>query len=174
MFRRPEPGKEKECLEWISTVLREQFPQGVPLRKILQDGQVLCRVINKLAPGSVKKIHSSGSEFKFMENINNFTEACRKYGVPNTDLFQTVDLWEGKDFHNVIATLYALGRTTYTHPEWPGPWLGPRPAEEQKREWTEEQLRASSNVIGMQAGYNKGATQAGDHFGATRKVLLGK
>ncbi|RXG67456.1 Muscle-specific protein 20 [Armadillidium vulgare] len=104
MFRRPDPGKEKECLEWISTVLREQFPQGVPLRKILQDGQVLCRVINKLAPGSVKKIHSS-VEFKFMENIN------KKYGVPNTDLFQTVDLWEGKDFHNVIATLYALGRT---------------------------------------------------------------
>ncbi|RXG67457.1 hypothetical protein Avbf_12068 [Armadillidium vulgare] len=40
--------------------------------------------------------------------------------------------------------------------------LGPRPAEEQKREWTEEQLRASSNVIGMQAGYNKGVVGEDD------------
>lgn len=62
----------------------------------------------------------------------------------------------------------------YKHPEWRGPSLGPRPSEENKREWTETQLRAGEGVIGLQAGTNKGATQAGQNFGATRKILLGK
>lgn len=63
---------------------------------------------------------------------------------------------------------------TYKHPEWRGPWLGPKPAEENKRSFTEEQLRAGEGLIGLQAGTNKGATQAGQNFGATRKILLGK
>lgn len=63
---------------------------------------------------------------------------------------------------------------TYRHPEWRGPWLGPKPAEENKRNFTEEQLRAGEGLIGLQAGTNKGATQAGQNFGATRKILLGK
>jgi len=52
--------------------------------------------------------------------------------------------------------------------------LGPKPAEENKRSFTEEQLRAGEGLIGLQAGTNKGATQAGQNFGATRKILLGK
>lgn len=52
--------------------------------------------------------------------------------------------------------------------------MGPRPSEENKRDWSEEQLRAGETMIGLQAGSNKGATQAGQSFGATRKILLGK
>lgn len=63
---------------------------------------------------------------------------------------------------------------TYRHPEWPGPYLGPKPAEECKREFTEEQLKAGETIIGLQAGQNKGATQAGQNLGAGRKILLGK
>lgn len=63
---------------------------------------------------------------------------------------------------------------TYKHPEWKGPWLGPKPSEECKRDFTEEQLRAGEGMIGLQAGSNKGATQAGQSIGATRKILLGK
>lgn len=62
----------------------------------------------------------------------------------------------------------------YKHPEWRGPSLGPRPSEENRREFSEMQLRAGEGVIGLQAGNNKGATQAGQSFGATRKILLGK
>ena len=32
--------------------------------------------------------------FSQMENIGNFLEGCYAYGVPKTDLFQTVDLYE--------------------------------------------------------------------------------
>ncbi|WP_411027060.1 hypothetical protein, partial [Salmonella sp. s55033] len=68
--------------------------------------------------------------------------------------------------------LHALGRATYQHADWQGPWLGPKPSEENKREFTDEQLAASKNIIGLQAGSNKGASQAGTNEGAQRRVIL--
>ena len=50
------------------------------------------------------------------------------------------------------------------------PNLGPKEATENKREFTEEQLKEGQNVIGLQMGSNKGASQAGDHFGRPRQV----
>ena len=35
----------------------------------LKDGQILCRLINALQPGSVRKIHIDNMAFKKMENI---------------------------------------------------------------------------------------------------------
>lgn len=49
--------------------------------------------------------------FKIMENISAFLEAIQKFGVPHTDLFQTVDLFEKKDIAQVCRTIFALGRT---------------------------------------------------------------
>jgi len=43
-------------------------------------------------------------------------------------------------------------------------------SEEHKREFTEEQLRAGEGHIGLQAGYNKGATQSGINIGKPRSV----
>jgi hypothetical protein len=40
-----------------------------------------------------------------------------------------------------------------------GPHLGPKMSDENKREFTDEQLRAGDSTIGLQAGYNKGASQ---------------
>lgn len=45
-----------------------------------------------------------------MENLNNFQKALKEYGVPDIDVFQTVDLYEKKDISNVTSTLFALGR----------------------------------------------------------------
>ncbi|XP_012523258.1 muscle-specific protein 20 [Monomorium pharaonis] len=168
------PEQEREAQEWIESVLGKKFPPGETFEEVLKDGQVLCHVMNKLSPGSVPKINTSGGQFKMMENINLFQKALKEYGVDDVDVFQTVDLWEKKDIAQVVTTLFALGRTTYKHPEWKGPYLGPKPAEECKREFTEEQLKAGQTMIGLQAGSNKGATQAGQSIGATRKILLGK
>lgn len=63
-------GQEKEAQEWIETVLGEKFPGGQSYEDVLRDGQVLCRLMNKISPGSVPKINSSGGQFKMMENIN--------------------------------------------------------------------------------------------------------
>ncbi|XP_012250632.1 muscle-specific protein 20 [Athalia rosae] len=166
--------QEKEAQEWIESILGKKFPPNEAYEDVLRDGQVLCELMNKVAPGSIPKINTSGGQFKMMENINVFQKALKDYGVADTDVFQTVDLWEKKDISQVTTTLFSLGRATYKHPEWKGPWLGPKPADECKRDFTEEQLRAGQSVIGLQAGSNKGATQAGQSLGATRKILLGK
>lgn len=171
---RRDPEQEREAQQWIEAVTGERFPPGVPYEDALKDGILLCKLMNRLQPGIVQKINLSGGDYKMMDNLSQFHKACVRYGVPDVDLFQTVDLWEKKNIVAVTTTIFAIGRTAYRHPEWPGPWLGPRPAEENRREWTEEQLRAGEAVIGLQAGSNRGATQAGQNFGATRKILLGK
>lgn len=152
----------------------ERFRPGVPYEDVLRDGIILCKLMNKLQPGIITKINTSGGDYKMMDNLNQFQKACIAYGVPDVDLFQTVDLWDRKNIAQVTMTIFAIGRTAYKHPEWRGPWLGPKPSEENRRDWSEEQLRAGETMIGLQAGSNKGATQAGQSFGATRKILLGK
>ncbi|CAB0033900.1 unnamed protein product [Trichogramma brassicae] len=168
------PEEEREAQQWVEIVLGKKFPAGMPIEDVLRDGTQLCELMNKIKPGSIKKINTSGGEFKMMENINKFQKALIEYGLSDVDVFQTVDLWEKKDIAQVITTLFALGRETYRHPEYTGPHLGPKPADECKRQFTEEQLRAGESVIGLQAGSNKGATQAGQNMGASRKILLGK
>lgn len=52
-----------------------------------------------------------------------------------------------------------------------GPLLGPKEAAENKREFTEEQLKEGQNVIGLQMGSNKGASQAGSTpYGLGRQI----
>ena len=52
-----------------------------------------------------------------------------------------------------------------------GPTLGPKQAEGEKREWSEEQLKAGQGIIGLQMGTNKGASQAGMTMGKTRAII---
>lgn len=98
-----------------------------------------------------------------MENVQNFQKALKAYGVPDIDVFQTVDLFEKKDIAQVTNTFFALGRAVWKDPNWNGPKLGPKPADLNEREFTEEQLAAGQTIIGLQAGQNKGATQAGNY-----------
>lgn len=190
-----DPLQDKQAQEWIETILGAKFPANELYEDVLKDGTVLCRLMNKIVPGSIPKINESGGQFKLMENINNFQKALKDYGVNDIDVFQTVELFEKKNIGQVTDTLFALGRQvrtyqpvrrddqifilnsrsqTYKHPEWKGPWLGPKPADECKRDFTEEQLRAGEGIVGLQAGQNKGATQAGQNMGASRKILIGK
>ena len=49
--------------------------------------------------------------------------------------------------------------------------LGPKEAEAQKKEWTEEELREGRNVIGLQMGTNRVASQAGmTPYGKQRQI----
>lgn len=59
--------------------------------------QVLSELMNSLcADKPIKKIQRSDMAFKQMEQISQFLNAAERYGVSKTDMFQTVDLWEGK------------------------------------------------------------------------------
>lgn len=64
-----DPEREKECQGWVETVLGAKFPPSEAFEDVLKDGTVLCQLINKLKPGSVNKINTSGGQFKMMENI---------------------------------------------------------------------------------------------------------
>jgi transgelin len=90
--------------------LGAKFPPSTTYEEALKDGIILCHLINKLSPGAVPKINTTGGQFKMMENINLFSKAIKKYGVPDLDVFQTVDLFEAKDIAQVTCTLFALGR----------------------------------------------------------------
>lgn len=59
---------------------------------------MLSELINSLygANKPIKTIKSSGMAFKQMEQISMFLKAAENYGVTKTDMFQTVDLFEGK------------------------------------------------------------------------------
>jgi len=138
--------------------------------KPLKDGVLLCKLINCIAPDTVKRIHTSKMAFKMMENINNFLEGCENLGCKKYDLFQSIDLYEGQNIHQVINGIMALGRKAQSI-GYDGPCLGPAESTENKREFTEEQLRAGEGIINLQAGSNQGATQAGQNFGKTRAIL---
>jgi len=164
-----DPQLEAEVLQWIEQIMGQKLPSG-PYDEILRDGVILCNFMNKLMPGCIQKINTSGGQFKMMENINRFQEAAKKWGVPEIDVFQTVDLWERRNISQVTQCLSALARACYQHPEFQGPWLGPKPSEENKRTFTDDQLRAGEGIINLQYGTNKGANQSGQNFGNTRHM----
>lgn len=89
-------GAEKIARDWIEAVTGEKL-EG-PFGAALKNGQILCKLINAIKPGSVKKIETSAMPFKQMENISNFLRACRNIGVREYELFETVDLYEEKVF----------------------------------------------------------------------------
>jgi len=134
----------------------------------LKDGVILCKLINAIQPGSVKKINESKMAFKQMENIGQFLSAMDNYGVAKSDSFQTVDLYEQQNMPAVINGIHALGRKAQSKGKY---GIGPKESQQNKREFTEEQLRAGTNVIGLQMGSNKGASQAGQNFGKTRSIM---
>ncbi len=68
------------------------------------------RLANKIMGEGTCKITKMTIAFKQMENINNFLQACERYGIAKTDLFQTADLFEYTNMWQVILTCYALGR----------------------------------------------------------------
>eukprot|EP00057_Strongylocentrotus_purpuratus_P000821 XP_001183977.2 PREDICTED: myophilin-like [Strongylocentrotus purpuratus] len=130
----------------------------------------LYSLVNIIKPGSVKKVNSSTMAFKQMENIGNFLAGCEGLEIAKTDLFQTVDLYESGNIPQVVNGIFALGRKSQKLGN-DLPCLGPEEASPNKREFTDEQLRAGEGVIGLEAGSNKGASQSGQNFGKTRAII---
>ncbi|XP_053560784.1 transgelin-2 [Bombina bombina] len=175
-----DPDLEVILVQWIiaqcgPTCKEPEAPGKEALQKWLKDGEVLCILINSLAPKSVDRIQKSDKSFKQMEQISQFLRACEKYGIPPTDLFQTVDLWEGKNMASVQRTLMNLGGIAVTKsdgffrgdPNW-----FPKKSQENKRAFSQDKLKEGQSVIGLQMGTNKGASQSGmTGYGMPRQIL---
>ncbi|XP_071953213.1 transgelin-3-like [Antedon mediterranea] len=162
----------RETGQWIDKLLIDTniaiSPEAAELHENLKDGTVLCRVINVLKPGSVK-VNESKMSFKMMENIGNFLAACERYGVAKKDLFQTVDLYDNQNMAQVVNGIIALSRAAAKLGDAQG--MGPNEANENEREFTDEQLKAGQNVIGLQMGSNKGSSQSGSTpYGLGRQI----
>jgi hypothetical protein len=170
MSKDPDAERKIEILDWIGAVIGEDINKKEPFEKVLKDGVLLCKLINKLIPGYVKKINTKGGNFALMENLAAVQKGMREYGVPEDELFQPVDLFEARNVKAVVKSLAALARTCLNK-GFEGPAFGPKMAEQNKREFSEDQLRAGrEGHIGLQAGSNKGATQSGINMGKPRSV----
>lgn len=128
------------------------------------------RLINKLRPGSVKKINTMKMPFKQRENIELYLKGCEEYGLKTQDLFQVNDLFENKNLYMVVDNLFSLGGQAQKV-GFSGPHLGVKKASENRRSFDEEVLKAGQSVIGLQYGSNKGASQAGmTAYGTGRQI----
>lgn len=80
--------------------------------------QILSKLVNSLYPEGSKPVkvpeNPPSMVFKQMEQVAQFLKAAEDYGVIKTDMFQTVDLYEGKDMAAVQRTLMALGSLAVT------------------------------------------------------------
>lgn len=170
--------EEQEARLWMEAVLGEPVMEGedsnVPLgmdkfQAALKDGKVLCKLVNAIQPGSVKKINESKLAFKQMENIGNFLNACEELKIKKIDMFQTADLYEKVNMHQVVMGIYALGRKAQSI-GFDGPSLGTKESQANRRNFSAEVLNAGQTVIGLQMGTNTGASQAGMSFGRSRSI----
>ncbi|XP_018564601.1 myophilin [Anoplophora glabripennis] len=160
----------KESLEWIASITGDGINTGGDMDnfyEVLKDGTLLCKLVNNIQPGMVKKVNTSSMAFKCMENINAFLEAAKQLGVPPQETFQTVDLWERQNLNSVVICLQSLGRKAGNFGK---PSIGPKEAEKNERTFSEEKLKAGQTIIGLQMGSNKGANQSGINFGNTRHM----
>lgn len=173
-----EIDKEQEARLWMEAVLGQPLDSSISsdqalgadrFGNALKDGILLCKLAEKIMGPGTAKFNTMKVPFKQMENINTFLSACEKYGVAKTDLFQTVDLYEKQNMWQVVLCLFALGRKAQIN-GYSGPALGPREAQRNTRDFSEEQLKAGQGIIGLQMGTNKGASQKGMSFGGQRHI----
>jgi hypothetical protein len=109
MAGKRDTAKEAALLKWVFAVIGETAPNK-SFEDTLKDGVVLCKFINKLAPGSVKNVQTSTMPFKQMENIGAFQAGAKAYGCSDVEVFQTADLFDKKNLAQVQLCLAALAR----------------------------------------------------------------
>ncbi|XP_068160392.1 calponin-3a [Antennarius striatus] len=164
-----DPQKEEELRSWVEEVtgrcVGENFQKG------LKDGVILCELINKLQPGSVKKINVSQVNWHMLENHGNFIKALLAYGLKSNDIFEANDLFENGNMTQVQTTLLALANMAKTKGMDTKHDIGVKYADKQARHFDDEKIKAGQCVIGLQMGTNKCASQAGMTAYGTRRHL---
>ncbi|NXK98223.1 ARHG6 factor, partial [Formicarius rufipectus] len=88
------------------------------LKTSLKDGTVLCKLINRLLPGSAEKYClEPKNEADCISNIQEFLKGCALLKV---EVFEPHDLYTGDQFSKVLSTLTAVNKATEDQPP-PGP-----------------------------------------------------
>ncbi|XP_030777837.1 LIM domain only protein 7 isoform X18 [Rhinopithecus roxellana] len=123
-----------EAQRWVEAVTEKNF-ETKDFRASLENGVLLCDLINKLKPGIIKKINRLSTPIAGLDNINVFLKACEQIGLKEAQLFHPGDLQDlsnrvtvkqeetDRRVKNVLITLYWLGRKAQSNPYYNGPHL---------------------------------------------------
>nr|XP_045365077.1 LIM domain only protein 7 isoform X7 [Camelus bactrianus] len=123
-----------EAQRWVEAVTQKNF-ETKDFRASLENGVLLCDLINKLKPGVIKKINRLSTPIAGLDNINVFLKACEQIGLKEAQLFHPGDLQDlsnrvtvkqeetDRRVKNVLITLYWLGRKAQSNPYYNGPCL---------------------------------------------------
>uniref|UniRef100_A0A3P8XRG8 Calponin-homology (CH) domain-containing protein n=1 Tax=Esox lucius TaxID=8010 RepID=A0A3P8XRG8_ESOLU len=111
------PGREEAALvEQLRKNIESRLKVSLPsdLGAALTDGVVLCHLANHVRPRSVPSIHVPSPAVpkltmaKCRRNVENFLEACRRIGVPQTQLCLPLHILEERGLPHVAGTVHAL------------------------------------------------------------------
>ena len=86
------------------------FSESASFGDALKSGVILCRVLNKISPGTITTIHKSSIAYMQMENIGQYIKGCVSIGMPGQDNFDTPDLYNMKNLTQVVTQIHRLAR----------------------------------------------------------------
>ncbi|CAM4486516.1 unnamed protein product [Leuciscus chuanchicus] len=124
----------QEAQRWLEEVTNKRFGSKT-FRVALEDGVLLCDLINKLKPGIIKRLNRLSTPIAGLDNVNVFLKACEKLGLNEAQLFHPGDLQDvstrvtvrreetSRRLKNVLITIYWLGRKAQSDPFYTGPQL---------------------------------------------------
>uniref|UniRef100_A0A803TBE5 LIM and calponin homology domains 1 n=1 Tax=Anolis carolinensis TaxID=28377 RepID=A0A803TBE5_ANOCA len=117
---RPEPALA-EAQQWIEQVTGRTFGDK-DFRLGLENGVLLCELLNSIKPGLVKKINRLPTPIAGLDNIALFLRGCKELGLKESQLFDPGDLQDTSNraavknhectrkLKNVLVTIYWLGK----------------------------------------------------------------
>ncbi|XP_074722168.1 LIM and calponin homology domains-containing protein 1 isoform X6 [Strix uralensis] len=110
-----------EAQKWIEQVTGRSFGEK-DFRSGLENGILLCELLNAIKPGLVKKINRLPTPIAGLDNIILFLRGCKELGLKESQLFDPGDLQDtsnrvtlknidySRKLKNVLVTIYWLGK----------------------------------------------------------------
>ncbi|XP_045387684.1 LIM and calponin homology domains-containing protein 1 isoform X8 [Lemur catta] len=133
----PEPPPEpafSEAQKWIEQVTGRSFGNK-DFRTGLENGILLCELLNAIKPGLVKKINRLPTPIAGLDNIILFLRGCKELGLKESQLFDPSDLQDSSNraavksldysrkLKNVLVTIYWLGKAANSCTSYSGTTL---------------------------------------------------
>jgi len=151
----------KNVLLWIQNVTGEdlEIPNTVGTDEfldILGNGYFLCRMAETIDPECwIKskqrrfKVKKKGNAFVFRNQISVCTKALRNFGMKETDLFTSQDLYSRENPNTVCVCLMQLNAKLHNYDGFDGPYMdgGFKASTENKRVFSEEVIRKGKQAV---------------------------
>ncbi|XP_074444032.1 LIM and calponin homology domains-containing protein 1 isoform X15 [Larus michahellis] len=134
----PEPPQPDlaftEAQKWIEQVTGRSFGEK-DFRSGLENGILLCELLNAIKPGLVKKINRLPTPIAGLDNIILFLRGCKELGLKESQLFDPGDLQDtsnrvtikntdySRKLKNVLVTIYWLGKAANSCTSYSGSTL---------------------------------------------------